>query len=178
MKKIVRLTESDLYKIVKRTIKEAEQEELMNKIESDPKMSRQFDKIVDYLSNLNPKQQEEVESLISDVEQQQGEFTERKETKYYDYGGDRPEEISKSHFIKRKLMTVLPWSIVGAIMGIAMAGGTNASDVLEMALGMATSLGAISAGLVSTVSREKVDVPDEDKPVSESYRKSKKFPRR
>jgi hypothetical protein len=75
-------------------------------------------------------------------------------------------------------MTVLPWSIVGAIMGIAMAGGTNASDVLEMALGMSTSLGAISAGLVSTVSREKVDVPDEDKPVSESYRKSKKSPRR
>ena len=49
MKKVIRLTESELARIVRKTIKEAEQEELMNKIESNPKMSRLFDKIVDYL---------------------------------------------------------------------------------------------------------------------------------
>ena len=148
----------------------------MNQIESDPKMSRQFDKIVDYLSNLDPEQQDKVVSVVSKIDQPQGEHTEGKETRYYDYGGDRPQEISKSHFIKRKLMTILPASIVGAVMGIAMAGGTSASDVLEMALGMAASAGGLSAGLISTVGRQKVDVPDEesDEPVSESYRKLKK----
>ena len=96
-KKVIRLTESELARIVRKTIKEAEQEELMNQIESDPKMSRQFDKIVNYLSNLDPDQQEEVESVVSDMDQSQGEYTEGKETRYYDYGGDRPEEISKSY---------------------------------------------------------------------------------
>ena len=176
MKKVIRLKESDLVRIVRRTIKESEQEALMQTIESDPKMSNQFDKIVDYLSNLDPEQQQEIESVISDANQSQGEYTEGKETKYYDYGGDRPEEISKSHFIKRKLMSILPPAIVGAIMGIAMAGGTNAADVLDMALGMAASMGAIGAGLISTVGRQKVDVPDEESDetsVTETYRRKR-----
>lgn len=176
MKKVIRLTESDLARIVRRTIKESEQEALMQTIESDPKMSNQFDKIVDYLSGLDPEQQQEIESVISDANQSQGEYTEGKETKYYDYGGDRPQEISKSHFIKRKLMSILPPAIVGAIMGIAMAGGTNAADVLEMALGMAASMGAIGAGLISTVGRKKVDVPDEESDetsVTETYRRKR-----
>jgi len=176
MKKVIRLKESDLARIVRRTIKESEQEALMQTIESDPKMSNQFDKIVDYLSNLDPEQQQEIESVISDANQSQGEYTEGKETKYYDYGGDRPQEISKSHFIKRKLMSILPPAIVGAIMGIAMAGGTSATDVLEMALGMAASMGAIGAGLISTVGRKKVDVPDEESDetsVTETYRRKR-----
>jgi hypothetical protein len=176
MKKIVRLTESDLTRIVRRTIKENEQKSLMQAIESDSEISGQFEKIVRYLRRLDPEQQQEIEDVVSDVSQSQGEYTEGKETRYYDYGGDRPQEISKSHFIKRKLSTVLPPAIVGAIMGIAMAGGTNAADVLEMALGMAAAGGAIGAGLISTVGRQEVDVPDEESDdtfMSESYNRKK-----
>lgn len=55
MKKVIRLTESDLTRIVKRVIKENEEEVLMQKIESDPKLSSKMDMIVDYFSNLDPK---------------------------------------------------------------------------------------------------------------------------
>ncbi len=179
-KKIVRLKESDLLRIVKRTIKENEQEVLMQTIESDPKMSRQFDKIVDYLSNLDPEEQEQIQDVALGGEEIQGEYTEGKRTVYKDYEPDRgPVEISKSEFVKRKLMSVLPASIVGAIMGIAMAGGMSADDVLQMALGTAAVTGGLGAGLISTVGRETVEVPDEEetdtekKPMAESYRRKK-----
>ena len=180
MKKVIRLTESDLIRLVKRTIKETEQEAMMSTIESDPQLSRKFDKIVNYLSNLDPEQQAEVESIAQGGDEMSQEFTEAKRTVYKDYGPDRgPVEISKSEFMKRKLMSVLPSSIVGAIMGIAMAGGMSADDVLQMALGTAAVTGGIGAGLISTVGREKVDVPDEEetdmeeKPMSESYRRKR-----
>ena len=180
MKKVIRLTESQLANLIKRTIKETEQEAMMSTIESDPQLSRKFNRIVDYLSNLDPEQQAEVESIAQGGDEMSQEFTEAKRTVYKDYGPDRgPVEISKSEFMKRKLMSVLPASIVGAIMGIAMAGGMSADDVLQMALGTAAVTGGIGAGLISTVGREKVDVPDEEetdmeeKPMSESYRRKR-----
>ena len=180
MKKVIRLTESQLVNLIKRTIKEDEQEAMMSTIESDPKMSRQFDKIVNYLSGLEPEEQEQIQDVVLGGEEMQGEYTEGKRTVYKDYGPDRgPVEISKSEFVKRKLMSILPASIVGAIMGIAMAGGMSADDVLQMALGTAAVTGSLGAGLISTVGRETVDTPDEEemgdeeKPMSESYRRKK-----
>jgi hypothetical protein len=180
MKKVIRLTESQLVNLIKRTIKEDEQEAMMSTIESDPKLSRQFDKVVNYLSGLDPEQQEQIQDIALGGEEMQGEYTEGRRTVYKDYGPDRgPVEISKSEFIKRKLLSVLPASIVGAIMGIAMAGGMSADDVLQMALGTAAVTGGIGAGLISTVGRETVDVPDEEemgdeeKPMSESYRRKR-----
>jgi len=179
MKKVIRLKESDLVRIVRRTIKENEQEALMQAIESDSKMSSQFDKIVDYLSGLDPEEQEQIQDVVLGGEEIQGEYTEGKRTVYKDYEPDRgPVEISKSEFVKRKLMSVLPASIVGAIMGIAMAGGMSADDVLQMALGTAAVTGGLGAGLISTVGRETVEVPDEEddmeeKPMAESYRRKK-----
>jgi hypothetical protein len=178
-KKIVRLTESKLVNLIKRTIKEEEQEAMMSTIESDPKLSRQFNRIVDYLSGLEPEEQEQIQDVALGGEEIQGEYTEGKRTVYKDYEPDRgPVEISKSEFVKRKLMSVLPASIVGAIMGIAMAGGMSADDVLQMALGTASVTGALGAGLISTVGRETVEVPDEEedmeeKPMAESYRRKK-----
>lgn len=180
MKKVIRLSETQLANLIKRTIKEDEQEAMMSTIESDPKLSRQFDKVVNYLSGLGPKEQEQIQDIALGGDEMSGEFTEEKRTVYKDYGPDRgPVEISKSEFMKRKLMSVLPASIVGAIMGIAMAGGMSADDVLQMALGTAAVTGGIGAGLISTVGREKVDVPDEEetdmeeKPMSESYRRKR-----
>jgi len=59
-----------------------------------------------------------------------------------------------------------------------MAGGMSADDVLQMALGTASVTGALGAGLISTVGRETVEVPDEEedmeeKPMAESYRRKK-----
>jgi hypothetical protein len=169
-----------LARIVRRTIKENEQEALMQAIESDSKMYSQFDKIVDYLSGLDPEEQEQIQDVVLGGEEIQGEYTEGKRTVYKDYEPDRgPVEISKSEFVKRKLMSVLPASIVGAIMGIAMAGGMSADDVLQMALGTAAVTGGLGAGLISTVGRETVEVPDEEendmeeKPMAESYRRKK-----
>lgn len=180
MKRVIRLSESQLVNLIKRTIKEDEQEAMMSTIESDPKLSRQFDKVVNYLSGLEPEEQEQIQSVSLGGEEMQGEYTEGKRTVYKDYGPDRgPVEISKSDFVKRKLMSVLPASIVGAIMGIAMAGGMSADDVLQMALGTAAVTGSLGAGLISTVGRETVDTPDEEemgdeeKPMSESYRRKK-----
>ena len=181
MKKIIRLTESQLANLIKRTIKEDEQEAMMSTIESDPRLSNQFDKIVNYLSGLEPEEQEQIQDIaLGGGEEMQGEYTEGKRTVYKDYGPDRgPVEISKSEFVKRKLMSVLPASIVGAIMGIAMAGGMSADDVLQMALGTAAVTGGLGAGLISTVGRETVEVPDEEetdmeeKPMAESYRRKK-----
>ena len=180
MKRVIRLTESQLANLIKRTIKEDEQEAMMSTIESDPKLSRQFDKVVNYLSGLDPEEQEQIQDIALGGEEMQGEYTEGKRTVYKDYGPDRgPVEISKSDFVKRKLMSVLPASIVGAIMGIAMAGGMSADDVLQMALGTAAVTGSLGAGLISTVGRETVDTPDEEemgdeeKPMSESYRRKK-----
>ena len=181
MKRVIRLTESQLVNLIKRTIKEDEQEAMMSTIESDPKLSNQFDKIVNYLSGLEPEEQEQIQDIaLGGGEEMQGEYTEGKRTVYKDYGPDRgPVEISKSDFVKRKLMSILPASIVGAIMGIAMAGGMSADDVLQMALGTAAVTGSLGAGLISTVGRETVDTPDEEemgdeeKPMSESYRRKK-----
>ena len=172
MKKVIRLTESDLTRIVKRVIKENEEEVLMQKIESNPKLSSKMDMVVDYLSNLDPKKIEKIEDIVNGSENMKGEFSERKVTKYYDYDQTRPTELTKNQFLKRKLLTILPSTIVGAIMGIAMAGGTSADDVIQMALGMATSTGLIGAGLISAVGREKVEVPDEEETqdsVTENY---------
>ena len=90
MKKVIRLTESDLTKIVKRVIKENEQEEVMQKIESDPKLSSKMDMIVDYFSNLDQKKIDKIENIVNSAENIKGEFTEKKVTKYYDYGQTRP----------------------------------------------------------------------------------------
>lgn len=181
MKRVIKLTESQLANLIKRTIKEDEQESMMSAIESDPKLSRQFDKVVNYLSGLEPEEQEQIQDIaLGGGEKMQGEYTESKRTVYKDYEPERgPVEISKSDFVKRKLMSILPASIVGAIMGIAMAGGMSADDVLQMALGTAAVTGGIGAGLISTVGRETVDTPDEEEigdeetPMSESYRRKK-----
>ena len=144
----------------------------MQKIESDPKLSSKMDMIVDYFSKLPEKKIEKIEDIVNSAENIEGEFTERKVTKYYDYDQDRPTELTKNQFLKRKLATILPSTILGAIMGIVMAGGISADDVVQMALGMATSTGLIGAGLISAVGRKKVEVPDDEEETQDSVTES------
>jgi hypothetical protein len=154
MKKIVRLKESDLHRIVKRVIRESEEdwasssEELDNEtnfgemsIENNP----DFQKLVTIFQN-NP----EIASELSDNLDSMNEDYE-----YSDYTDAQPKKISKGEYWKRKMSTVGLTSLVGLVSGIAMAGGISAEDVLQMALGTALGGGVIGNTLISTVGRRK-----------------------
>lgn len=156
MKKIVRLKESDLHRIVKRVIRESEEdwasssEELDNEtnfgemsIENNP----DFQKLVTIFQN-NP----EIASELSDNLDSMNEDYE-----YSDYTDAQPKKISKGEYWKRKMSTVGLTSLVGLVSGIAMAGGISAEDVLQMALGTALGGGVIGNTLVSNVHRKKTN---------------------
>lgn len=86
--------------------------------------------------------------------------------KYMDYGDDSPKEISKKEYLTRLATTLGITGGVGALMGIGMAGGVSANDVVQMALTMAGFGAAIGRTLISTVSKERIkkeaDDPEEE----------------
>jgi hypothetical protein len=169
MKKIIRLTESDLARIVKRVIKENEEEWISQS--EDMEMDSDFEKIevpreiadnphfkkLVSILKRNPEEAEELEMEL------QGNLNEDYE--YFDYSDAQPEKISRKDFWVRKIKNLLGSAAVGAVMGIFMAGGPDADTVIEMALAMAAGTAVVSNVLISTVGREKVK--DEEESINE-----------
>ena len=155
MKKILRLNESELVNLVKRIIKEDEDQWVADsqEIEGESDFSRmdiqqmpEFQKLVRILKR-NPEAAMELQSEMGDGLNE--------EYEYLDYQDEQPKEIEKGEYWKRKLQTVGLYSLIGLVSGIAMAGGTSAEDVLQMALGTAIGGGAIANSMISTVHRRK-----------------------
>lgn len=155
MKKVIRLTENELINLVKRIIKEDEDQWVADsqEMEDESDFSRmdiqqmpEFQKLVRILKR-NPEAAMELQSELID------ELNE--EYEYMDYQDAQPKEIERGEYWKRKLTSVGLTGLVGLVSGIAMAGGLSAEDVLQMALGTALGGAAIGGTLVSTVSRRK-----------------------
>jgi hypothetical protein len=169
MKKIIKLTESDLRKIFRLAIKENEEDWIsqsqdiegesdFGKIEVPREIADNphFKKLVSILKR-NPEEAEELEMEL------QGNLNEDYE--YFDYSDAQPEKISRKDFWVRKIKNLLGSAAVGAVMGMFMAGGPDADTVIEMALAMAAGTAVVSNVLISTVGREKVK--DEEESINE-----------
>ena len=155
MKKVIRLTENELINLVKRIIKEDEDQWVADsrEMEDETDFSKmeiqdmpEFQKLVRILKR-NPEAAMELQSELGDGLNE--------EYEYMDYQDAQPKEIEKGEYWKRKLATVGLYSLIGLVSGIVMAGGTSAEDVLQLALGTAVGGGAIANSMISTVHRRK-----------------------
>lgn len=155
MKKVIRLTENELINLVKRIIKEDEDQWVADsqEMEDESDFSRmdiqqmpEFQKLVRILKR-NPEAAMELQSEMGDGLNE--------EYEYMDYQDAQPKEIERGEYWKRKLTSVGLTGLVGLVSGIAMAGGLSAEDVLQMALGTALGGAAIGGTLISTVHRRK-----------------------
>jgi len=165
MKRIVRLTESDLARIVRRVIRENEEEW----IDQSMDMEGESD-----FSKINLEDNEDFLELVSFFEKNpeiaqeikramEGTVTER--YKYYDYGDTTKKEITKNEYLKRKLINYGIFGTLGAIVGYTM--GTMSGDaVLQAALLMAGLGGTVGAELAASSGRERVK---DDEDISERY---------
>jgi len=165
MKRIVRLTESDLARIVRRVIRENEEEW----IDQSTDMEGESD-----FSKINLEDNEDFLELVSFFEENpeiaqeikramEGTVTER--YKYYDYGDTKKKEITKNEYLKRKLINYGIFGTLGAIVGYTM--GTMSGDaVLQAALLMAGLGGTVGAELAASSGRERVK---DDEDISERY---------
>jgi hypothetical protein len=164
MKKVIRLTESDLTRIIKRVIKENEEEWISQSedMEMDSDFSKMeklkqnddFQRLVSFFKE-NPDKAEKIQRAL--------EMNVNESYKYYDYG-DNKKEITRNHFLKRKLTTYGLSSLLAGIVGYMM--GTMAGDdVLQAALLMAGLGGGVLGTLSSEVGRERVK---DDEKINES----------
>lgn len=158
MGKVIRLTESDLQRIIKRVVSE-------NKIEKI-KQSDDFLELVDILQS-HPRAAEKLRDEMSES------LNEDDDYHYYDYIDHSPQKISKGEYWKRRLKTLGLGSAIGAVMGVMMAGGLSADDVLQMALASAAGVGFVSDKLVRTVGRTKEEEPNA-KDIEENYKRRRK----
>ena len=158
MKRTIRLTESELINLVKRIIKEdedqwvADSQEMedesdfskMEKLESND----DFQDLVSFFEE-NPDIAEEIKNAM------EGNMAES--YKYYDYGDSRgKKEITRNQYLKRKLINYGIFGTLGAIVGYMM--GTMAGDeVLQAALLMAGLGGTVGAELSASSGRERVE---------------------
>ena len=166
MKRIVRLTESDLARIVRRVIRENEEEWIDQSMdmESESDFSKikledneDFLELVSFFEE-NPEIAQEIKRAM------EGTVTER--YKYYDYGDSRgKKEITRNEYLKRKLINYGIFGTLGAIVGYTM--GTMSGDaVLQAALLMAGLGGTVGAELAASSGRERVK---DDEDISERY---------
>jgi len=165
MKRIVRLTESDLARIVRRVIRENEEEWIDQSMdmESESDFSKikledneDFLELVSFFEE-NPEIAQEIKRAM------EGTVTER--YKYYDYGDTKKKEITKNEYLKRKLINYGIFGTLGAIVGYTM--GTMAGEeVLQAALLMAGLGGTVGAELAASSGRERVK---DDEDISERY---------
>jgi hypothetical protein len=171
MKKIVRLTESDLARIVRRVIRENEEEWIDQSMDMEGesdfskmeklKSNEDFLELVSFFEE-NPEIAQEIKRAM------EGTVTER--YKYYDYGDTTKKEITKNEYLKRKLINYGIFGTLGAIVGYMM--GTMAGDeVLQAALLMAGLGGTVGAELAASSGRERVK---DDENISERYRRHKR----
>jgi len=169
MKKIIRLTESDLTRIIKRSIKENEEEWISQS--EDMEMDSDFSKVDLPKEVTNSEAFKELVKIFKEEPSLAGEVKKKlegsvnEEHKYFDYGDDRPKEISKKEYWTRWLISRGAWAAVGALMAIPMGGGLDAKDLLQGALIMALGTGTVGGFLSSTIGREKVK--DEEEPINE-----------
>jgi hypothetical protein len=165
MKRIVRLTESDLARIVRRVIRENEEEWIDQSMdmESESDFSKikledneDFLELVSFFEE-NPEIAQEIKRAM------EGTVTER--YKYYDYGDTTKKEITRNEYLKRKLINYGIFGTLGAIVGYMM--GTMSGDaVLQAALLMAGLGGTVGAELSASSGRERVK---DDEDISERY---------
>ncbi len=164
MKKIIRLTESDLARIVRRVIKENEEDwiDQANDMDAESDFSKMeklennedFQELVAFFQE-NPDIAQEIQSSM--------EMNVSEAYKYYDYG-DGKKEITRNEYLKRKLINYGIWGTLGAIVGYMM--GTMAGDeVLQAALLMAGLGGTVGAELSASSGRERVK---DDEKINES----------
>ena len=160
MKRTIRLTESELINLVKRIIKEDEDQWVADSEEMDYETdfsqmevpaeiahNRNFRRLVRFFEK-NPDVAQEVEAEL------EGGLNE--EYEYKDYTDAQPKDISKKEYLRRKLTTMGLGAIVGAIMAVPMAGGLGAEDIIQMAIAMAAGSATIAGGLISNVARTKI----------------------
>jgi len=160
MKRTIRLTESELINLVKRIIKEDEDQWVADSREMEDESdfskmevpaeiadNRHFKRLVRFFEK-NPDVAQELEQEL------EGGLNE--EYEYKDYTDAQPKDITKREYWRRKLTTMGLGGLAGAIMAIPMAGGLSAPDILEMALAMAAGTAVVSGGLISTVGRTKI----------------------
>ena len=158
MKKTIRLTESELINLVRRIIKEdedqwmADSQEMegeadfskMEKLESND----DFQDLVTFFQE-NPDIAQEIKNSM--------EMNVTEAHKYYDYGDSRgKKEITRNQYLKRKLINYGIFGTLGAVVGYMM--GTMAGDeVLQAALLMAGLGGTVGAELSASSGRERVE---------------------
>ena len=162
MKKIIRLTESDLARLIKRMIKENEQDWIDQAqdmdVESDfSKMEleniEEFQELVSFFEE-NPNIAQEIKNAM--------ESNVSEAYKYYDYGDSRgKKEITRNQYLKRKLINYGIWGTLGAIVG-AMMGTMGGEGVLQAALLTAGLGGTVGAELSASSGRERIKEQDED----------------
>ena len=160
MKRTIRLTESELINLVRRIIKEDEDQWVADSEEMDYETdfsqmevpaeianNRNFRRVVRFFEK-NPDVAQEVEAELN------GGLNE--EYEYKDYTDAQPKDISRNEYLRRKLTTMGLGAIAGAIMAIPMAGGLGAEDIIQMAIAMAAGTATIAGGLISNVARTKI----------------------
>ena len=155
MKRIIRLTETDLTKLIRRIIKENEEDwvDMSQDMEVESDFSKmdlesipEFQELVTFFQE-NPDIAQEIKSAM------ESNVTEA--YKFYDYSDTTKKEITRNQYLKRKLMNYGIWGTLGAIVGYMM--GTMAGDeVLQAALLMAGMGGTVGAELSGQVGRERV----------------------
>ncbi len=160
MKRTIRLTESELINLVRRIIKEDEEQWVADSREMEDETdfskmevpteiahNRNFRRLVRFFEK-NPDVAQEVEAEL------EGGLNE--EYEYKDYTDAQPKDISRNEYLRRKLTTMGLGAIAGAIMAIPMAGGLGAEDIIQMAIAMAAGTATIAGGLISNVARTKI----------------------
>ncbi len=158
MKKTIRLTESELINLVRRIIKEDEDQWVADSQEMEDesdfsKMEKlenndDFQDLVTFFQE-NPDVAEEIKNAM--------EMNVTEAYKYYDYSDSRgKKEITRNQYLKRKLINYGIFGTLGAIVGYMM--GTMAGDeVLQAALLMAGLGGTVGAELSASSGRERVE---------------------
>jgi len=174
MKRIVRLTESDLQRIVRRVIKENEEEWVSQSQEMEgesdfSKMDKlegntDFQSLVDFFEE-NPDIAQDIQNAMG------GSMNEGQ--KYYDYSDSRgKKEITRNEYLKRKLINYGVWGTLGGIVGYMM-GTMSGDEVLQAALLMAGLGGTIGAELSGQVGRERVEESNK-KRISQRFRQNRR----
>ncbi len=158
MKKTIRLSESELINLVRRIIKEDEDQWVADSKEMEDesdfsKMEKlenndDFQDLVTFFQE-NPDVAEEIKNAM--------EMNVTEAYKYYDYSDSRgKKEITRNQYLKRKLINYAIFGTLGAIVGYMM--GTMAGDeVLQAALLMAGLGGTVGAELSASSGRERVE---------------------
>ena len=158
MKNTIRLTESELINLVRRIIKEDEDQWVAD--------SREMEDESDFSKMEKLESNDDFQDLVTffqenpDIAQEIKNAMEMNVTeayKYYDYSDSRgKKEITRNQYLKRKLINYGIFGTLGAIVGYMM--GTMAGDeVLQAALLMAGLGGTVGAELSASSGRERVE---------------------